>query len=176
MEGYLFTSARLGFRTWTDSDLDTFARINADPEIMHFFEKLLAREESKAKMDQMNQVFEKEGFCYFAVDYLQTGELVGTLGLNRKNFPASFTPCVDIGWRFDKKFWNQGLASEGAAACLDYAKKIGLQEVYSYASSANTASRRVMEKIGMWFLEEFEHQELLHCPQLQPFSVYKIQF
>ncbi|NVK49738.1 MAG: GNAT family N-acetyltransferase [Cyclobacteriaceae bacterium] len=174
MKKYLFSSPRLGFRTWEDADLDTFSAMNADPEIMLFFEKILTREESKAKMDQMNQVFEKEGFCYFAVDYLQTGELVGTLGLNRKNFPASFTPCVDIGWRFDKKFWNQGLASEGAAACLDYAKKIGLKEVYSYASSANTASRRVMEKIGMWFLEEFEHQELLHCPQLQPFSVYKI--
>ncbi|MAL13162.1 MAG: GNAT family N-acetyltransferase, partial [Algoriphagus sp.] len=103
-----------------------------------------------------------------------SGELAGTIGLGRKDFEASFTPCIDIGWRLAKKYWNQGLASEGALACIGYASQLGLEEIYSYATSANHASLQVMRKIGMKFIEEFEHPELLNHPRLQPFSLFKI--
>ena len=175
MKKYLFQSDRLGFRTWTEGDLDAFHAINSDPEVMYFFQKTFSKQESLEKMKTMNSNFEKDGFCYFAVDHLDTGELAGTLGMGRKTFTSNFTPCVDIGWRFKKTYWNQGLATEGALACIDFARKIGLKKLYSYASKANTASTRVMQKIGMDYLEDFNHSELENYTRLQPFSVYQIK-
>ncbi|SFO43292.1 Protein N-acetyltransferase, RimJ/RimL family [Algoriphagus ornithinivorans] len=174
MKKYIFQSERLGFRTWSESDLEAIFQIDSDPEIMHFFEKPFTLEESQKRIQKMNQTFQKEGFCYFAVDFLASGELAGTIGLGRKDFEASFTPCIDIGWRLAKKYWNQGLASEGALACIGYARQLGLKEIYSYATTANQASLQVMRKIGMKFIEEFEHPELLNQPRLQPFSLFKI--
>lgn len=174
MNKYIFRSQRLGFRIWRDSDLEDFASINSNQEVMRFFQNCYTREESKDRMQLMNSNFKKYQFCYFAVDFLETGQLAGTLGMGKKTFPASFTPCIDIGWRFAKEFWNLGLATEGALACLEYARSIGIPEIHSYASVANKASTRVMEKIGMQFLEEFEHQDLKDYPHLQPFSVYRI--
>ncbi|SHO60584.1 GNAT family N-acetyltransferase [Algoriphagus zhangzhouensis] len=174
MKKYIFKSKRLGFRTWNSADLDAFAAINQDSEVMHFFQNPYTVEESRDRMKLMNSNFEKDNFCYFAVDFLETGELAGTLGMGRKTFPASFTPCIDIGWRFGKNYWNLGLATEGALACLEYARSLGIEQIHSYASTANKASTRVMEKIGMEFLEEFVHQELQDSPHLQPFSAYKI--
>ena len=176
MNHYLFTTARLGFRTWQAFDLDDFASINADREVMRFFQKPLSREETQAMIDRMLRLFEEKGYCYFAVDLLETKDLVGTIGLGWKTFEADFTPCVDIGWRIGKKWWNQGLTTEGALACLDFAKQKGIREVLSMASTGNTASIQVMKKIGMSYWKDFFHSELSDFPDIQHCSLYRIIF
>lgn len=171
---HLFTTPRLGFRTWKESDLPAFAAMNADLEIMRFFQKPLIEAESKAMMERMNTHFKEKGYCYFAVDMIKTGELVGMIGLGWKTFDASFTPCVDIGWRIRKEYWNQGLTSEGAQACLDFAKEKEIPEVLSMASLGNLASLRVMQKIGMKYWQDFEHPELIDHPAISRLSLYRI--
>ncbi|MEN2283221.1 GNAT family N-acetyltransferase [Algoriphagus sp. SE2] len=173
---HLFTSPRLGFRTWKDSDLDVFSEMNSDPETMKYFEKPLSKEESKAMMERMNKQYEDKGYCYFAVDLLETGELLGMIGMGWKTFEAEFTPCVDIGWRIRRTFWNQGFTTEGAKRCLKFAKQLSLAEVMSFASSANKASTRVMEKIGMEYWLDFDHPELKKSKYLNPCSLYRISF
>lgn len=171
---HLFTSPRLGFRTWNESDLPAFAAMNSDPKVMRFFQKPLSEGESKALMERMNTLFKDKGYCYFAVDLLQTGELIGMIGLGWKTFEANFTPCVDIGWRIRKEFWNQGLTSEGAQACLEFAKAKGIQRVLSMASLGNLASIRVMQKIGMKYWQDFEHPELIDHTAISRLSLYRI--
>ena len=175
MAHYLFTTARLGFRTWQSFDLDDFAAINADPEVMRFFQKLYTKEDTLAMMERMQKMYADKGYCYFAVDHLETKELIGTIGLGWKTFEADFTPCVDIGWRIGKKWWNQGLASEGAQACLEFGKELGIQEVVSMASVGNLASIEVMKKIGMDFWKEFKHPDLKSFPEIERCSLYQIQ-
>ena len=171
---YLFTTPRLGFRTWQPFDLDDFAAINADKEVMRFFQQPLSREETQKMIDRMLRLFEEKGYCYFAVDLVESKELIGTIGLGWKTFDADFTPCVDIGWRIGKKWWNQGLATEGALACLDFAKQMGIKEVLSMASKENVASIEVMKKIRMSHWKDFDHAELLFFPEIQRCELYRI--
>ncbi|WP_296701583.1 GNAT family N-acetyltransferase [Algoriphagus sp.] len=171
---YLFSSPNLGFRTWLDSDLEVFSQMNADLETMKYFEKPLSKEESQAMMERMNRMFADKGYCYFAVDLLESGELLGMIGLGWKTFEAEFTPCVDIGWRIRKEFWNKGYSTEGAKRCLGYAKEIGIKEVVSLASSDNKASIRVMQKIGMDYWLDFDHPDLKKSKHLNPCSLYRI--
>jgi len=173
---FLFTSPRLGFRLWQDSDLPSFSAMNADEETMHYFEKPLSEEESKAMMARMNKLYADRGHCFFAVESLQTGEFIGMIGMGWKTFEADFTPCVDIGWRLDKQFWNQGFASEGAIRILEFAKEMGIKEVYSYASSSNKASIKVMENAGLDYVKDFDLEELKNTPRLNPCSLYRITF
>lgn len=173
---YLFTTPRLGFRTWQPFDLDDFAAINADKEVMRFFQKPLSREETLAMMDRMQRMYEERGYCYFAVDLLESKELIGTIGLGWKTFAADFTPCVDIGWRLGKKFWNRGLATEGAEACLHFAQQTEIPEVLSMASIGNLASIQVMQKIGMTYWKDFDHPDLGDFPNIQRCCLYKIDF
>ncbi|WP_192348490.1 GNAT family N-acetyltransferase [Algoriphagus sp. Y33] len=172
---YLFQSQRLGFRTWLPPDLPAFSEMNADEETMAFFQHPLSKKESQAMMDRMNRLFDDHGHCYFAVELLESQEFLGMIGLGTKSFKADFTPCVDIGWRIRKEFWNQGYASEGAKRCLDFGAEIGIKEVYSLASSENLASIRVMQKIGMEYEYDFEHPDLMEHSRLQPCSLYKIE-
>lgn len=176
MNPYLFTTPRLGFRTWQEFDLEDFAAINADPEVMRFFQKPLSRAETQAMMNRMQRMYEEQGYCYYAVDLLKPKELIGTIGLGWKTFESDFTPCVDIGWRIGKKFWNQGLASEGALACLNFAQQKQIKEVVSMASIGNAASIQVMKKIGMKYWKDFDHSELGDFPDIQRCSLYRIAF
>jgi RimJ/RimL family protein N-acetyltransferase len=176
MNPYLFTTPRLGFRTWRGFDLDDFAAINSDHEVMRFFQKPLSRGETQAMMDRMQRMFAEKGYCYFAVDWLETNELIGTIGLGWKTFESDFTPCVDIGWRLGKKFWNQGFATEGALACLSFAQQNQINEVVSMASIGNGASIQVMKNIGMKYWKDFDHSELGDFPDIQRCSLYRIVF
>lgn len=170
---YLFQTKRLGFRLWQPFDLDDFTAINADPEVMRFFQKPYTLEETQSMMDRMQRLYEERGHCYFAVDLLETKDLIGTIGLGWKTFEADFTPCVDIGWRIGKKWWNQGLTSEGAKACLDFAGQLEIKEVFSYATATNLPSIQVMKKIGMRFCYEFDYSELRDYPHLRQCVLYK---
>jgi ribosomal-protein-alanine N-acetyltransferase/3-dehydroquinate dehydratase/shikimate dehydrogenase len=76
-------------------------------------------------------------------------------------FEASFTPCVEIGWRLARPWWGQGFATEGARAALAYGFEcLDLPEIVSFTVPANTRSRRVMEKLGMRYTEDFEHPHI----------------
>ena len=86
------------------------------------------------------------------------GKFAGSLGLNWIPFETHFTPCVEIGYRLRPEFWGRGLGTEGGQAALRYGfESLGLREIVAYTIPANKRSRRVMEKIGLVFSEEFDH-------------------
>ena len=123
----------------------------------------------------MQHQFENKGFCYFAVDELVTGKFIGFIGLSEQSFEAPFTPCVDIGWRLRPDAWNQGLASEGALRCLEYAfNKLRLDEIYAIAPTINIKSEKIMQKIGMLKQYEFDHPLLADNTLLKKCNLYTI--
>ncbi len=71
-EPYLFTSKRLGFRYWKLEDLDLFADMNADPEVMRYFPSPLTRTESKDFIYKLIKHQKDYGHSYFAVEHLKT--------------------------------------------------------------------------------------------------------
>lgn len=173
---YLFTSARLGFRNWMDSDFESFHAITSDPEVMRFFPSISTEEQTRNLIQRMQHCFTENGYCYYAIELLETKELLGFIGIAKQTYEAEFTPCIDIGWRLKKTAWGKGYATEGAKRCLEYAfHDLGLTEILSVASLINEPSINVMKKIGMTFVKKFEHPLLLHQPRLKQCVLYKIK-
>lgn len=180
MKDYIFTSTRLGFRNWEESDIPELVKINQDDDVMAWFPKKPSPEETIRFIHRMQYTFHKKDFCYFAVDTLSDGAFVGFIGLNEQTFPSDFTPCVDIGWRLKKAAWNNGYATEGARACLAYGfTQVNLNQIAAMAPVVNARSQNVMKKIGMKKVTNFTHPELLSYPHLREcvlFSLTKSQF
>ena len=102
--------------------------------------------------------FAKHGFGFFACEHKANRQLIGFIGLSIPNFDCDFTPCIEIGWRLSKSYWNLGLATEGAMAVLGYARDfLELKDIVSFTVPENLPSRRVMEKIGMTYVCDFDH-------------------
>ena len=174
MKNYLLTTPRLGLRNWLPADLGPFAEMNADPEVMRFFPAPLTQQGTVDLYHRLLDHHAKHGYCYFAVDRLDTYEFIGFIGLVNQTYEAPFCPCTDIGWRLRRSAWGHGFATEGAKACLEYAfDKLGKTEIYAVASAINQPSIRVMEKIGMQRMGTFDHPKLLDDERLRECVFYR---
>lgn len=172
---YLFQTSRLGFRQWEDTDLTLFAQMNADREVMRFFPAVRTLEESKQSLQQFKVHFKEYGYCFYAVDELESGNFIGFVGLNNPAYQTDFTPCVEIGWRLRKEFWNRGYATEAAEKCLEYAfSELGLQKIVSFTSVLNKPSENVMQKIGMHKVKYFLHPSVEEGHVLEEHVLYQI--
>ena len=170
------TTGRLILRPWRESDLAPFAAMNADPQVMRFFPAPLSPSESDALAERIREHFDRHGFGLYAAELLDTGVFAGYIGLAVPRFQAHFTPCVEIGWRLAREFWNRGLATEGARAVLAYGfEVVALDEVVSFTATANTQSRRVMEKIGMQhdLKDDFDHPAIPEGHPLRRHVLYR---
>lgn len=172
---YIFTSERLGFRNWTESDLDLMQEVSSDPEVMEFFPKTATREQTKEFIDRMKSMCDEKGYSYFAVEEIETGDFIGFIGICDQDYNVPFCPMTDIGWRLNKSYWGKGYATEGAKRCLEYAFELcNLKEIYSTAPRLNERSWNVMEKIGMTLHLEFNHPNLDDDHPLADFLCYRI--
>ena len=143
-------TARLILREPRDDDLEAFAAMSADADVMRFFPWLMDREASAAHLARVRAHFAEHGFGRWAVEAPGIAPFVGLVGLMRVTFEAAFTPAVEIGWRIARPFWRRGYASEAAeAAIADGFGRLGLDEIVAYTVPANAPSRALMRRLGM---------------------------
>jgi len=168
---------RLVLRPWRDEDLEPFAALNADPRVMEFFPSRYTREESEQGMARIREHFAAHGFGLWAVGVRRGAPFIGMIGLAVPGFEASFTPCVEVGWRLLVEHWGHGYASEGARAALGFGfRQLGLPEIVSFTTAGNLRSRRVMERLGMSRTpdDDFLHPSLPDGHPLRPHVLYRL--
>jgi RimJ/RimL family protein N-acetyltransferase len=135
-------------RPWRDDDLDPFVAMNADTEVMRFFQKPLTETESGGYLTRIRSIFDEQGWGLWAVEV--DGAFAGLTGLAAPSFSAHFTPCIEIGWRFRREYWGRGIAYAAASAARTFAfEELKLRELVSFTTVANTRSRRLMERLGL---------------------------
>ena len=145
---------RLYLRQWQASDFAVFAEINADPEVMKYFPKLLTPKVSDIIASKCQQLIANQGWGLWAVslkDSTKTyDDFIGFVGLNDTHADMSFAPAVEIAWRLHKDYLGQGYATEAARAALNFAfTELSLDEVVSFTAVINKRSQLVMERLGM---------------------------
>ncbi|HEY8481811.1 MAG TPA: GNAT family N-acetyltransferase [Spirillospora sp.] len=167
---------RLVMRRWKDGDREPFAAMNADPEVMEHFPAPLTRAESDALIARFEARFEEDGFGFWALETLGTGEFIGFTGLSVVRFTAPFTPAVEIGWRLARSAWGRGYATEAARRALRFAFDAGVGEVVAFTAVANTRSRAVMERIGMTRdpADDFDHPLVADGHHLKRHVLYRV--
>ena len=173
----LLRTNRLVLRRWRDSDLDPFAALNADPEVMEHFPAPLTRAESDALIDRVEAHLDECGFGLWAVEVAETGEFIGFAGLSTPRLPAHFMPAVEIGWRLARSAWGRGYASEAAHRTLKFGfQDVNLPEIVSFAAIGNLRSQAVMARIGMTHdpVDDFEHPLVPEGSRLRRHVLYRL--
>jgi RimJ/RimL family protein N-acetyltransferase len=172
------TTARLRLRPWRKADLAPFAAINADPTVMEHFPSVLERASSDALAERIGGHFDRHGYGLWAVEVPDVAAFIGFIGLAIPRFTASFTPCVEVGWRLARRYWGQGYATEGARAAVAFGfAEAGLEEIVSFTVPANRRSLAVMERLGMTSeaREDFDHPVLPAGHPLRRHRLYRLR-
>ncbi len=135
--------------------------MNVDAEVMEFSPRPLAPEQSFALFERLRKSIAERGWGLWAVEIER--ELAGFTGLAEPSFHSHFTPCTEIGWRFQRRFWGHGYALEAARIALRFAfTSLRLREVVSFTARLNERSERLMRRLGMTHspTDDFEHPML----------------
>lgn len=148
-------TARLILRSMKSTDLDELLLIFTDPNVMASFDSAPFNREQMALWLQRNLDHQaKYGYGLYSVILKSNGHLIGDCGLEVMEVDG--TQAAELGYDFRSDHWNQGFATEAAAAVRDFAFNVlGLPQLISLIRVKNIASQRVAEKIGMKRISEF---------------------
>jgi ribosomal-protein-alanine N-acetyltransferase len=136
---------RLMLRTWTLEDSEAALQIWGDAEVMRFVGKPFENiEMARRALENAITAQENQGVCLWAAVEKSSGRVVGCCGFH------SFEDGLELAYHFICAVWGRGYASEAAQACLDYGfERLNAAKIVAFTHPANTASSRVLEKIGM---------------------------
>lgn len=152
MFGKQFLTDRLYIREYKKSDLDAYVHVVRQPEI-YATTYGIPREYSRM-MGRINLKFIKRNRIMgtaleYAVLLRENNRYIGNVGLINISHDHN---RADISYFIDKDYMNKGYATEAAAVMLNFGfEGLGYHKISGVCMSANTASRRVMEKLGMTY-------------------------
>ncbi|MFT3721611.1 GNAT family N-acetyltransferase [Pseudorhodoferax sp.] len=171
------TTFRLLLRQWVDGDLAPFRAMSADAEVMRYFPSTLSPQESDAMAERCRALIAERGWGFWAAEKASTGQFIGFIGLHVPAARLPCSPCVEVGWRLAKDHWGQGLATEGARACLGFAfAELKLAEVVAFTSVDNHRSEAVMRRLGMTRdAATFRHPALPGNHRLSEHCLYRVR-
>ena len=151
---YFIETERTILRNLIIEDAQDFYDLNLDNEVLKFtgdkpFENVQAAKDFLTNYDQ----YKKYNVGRLAVIEKTTLKFIGWCGLKYSLEKNEY----DIGFRFYRQYWNNGYATETATKCLEFGfKDLGLQRIVGRVMKENTASIKVLEKIGMTLKETFD--------------------
>jgi RimJ/RimL family protein N-acetyltransferase len=138
---------RLRLRGLRGEDLDAYAGMYADPEVMRYLEdgRPLDRAAAWRSMAAHLGHWLLRGYGQWALIERASGEFVGRAGLWR---PEGW-PGLEVGWVLARPHWGHGYAAEAARAAISYAfDQLDAAHVISLIRPENGASIRLAERLG----------------------------
>lgn len=143
---------------------DLFSLLS-NPKVHKYFPKALDEKEAEEFFKKIQNRYDSDGSCFWAVIRKNDETFLGICGLLFQVIEGEKE--VEVGYRFSDEFWGQGYGPEAARGCIEYAReKLNLPSVISLIRAVNLQSIRVAEKNGL----TFEKEVMFHD---QPHNLYR---
>ena len=146
----LIDTERLLLRALVMDDLDEFAALHRDPEVVRFV-RALDRGQAEERLRANEQEWAERGHGMLAVLERSSGRLLGRVGL--KYWPQFQE--TEAGWLLRRDAWGHGYATEAARVCLEWGfAMVPVPYITAMIQPANTRSLQVAERLGFQPLRE----------------------
>ncbi len=155
---------RLLLRRFTTSDVDEDAlvELDSDPAVMRFLTggvatpRHVVRDEILPTIMADYDRWPPFGRWAAIAKPPATEGFVGWFALRPAGSAVLDVTNLELGYRLRAAAWGRGYATEGSRALIDLAfAQPGTRRVYAETMAVNTASRRVMERVGMRLVRTF---------------------
>jgi RimJ/RimL family protein N-acetyltransferase len=153
----MIETARLLLRPFVMSDLNDYhTHIYSDADVTRYLPGGVPRprDGTQKVLEFSIQHGEEFGYTLWAVIDKDSMAFLGHCGLVMLHNGEA----VEVAYAFGKAFWGYGVASEAARASLRFGfENAGLEQIIALSAPDNTASQRVMQKIGMHYQGMTDH-------------------
>jgi len=148
----ILTTERLVLREFEDHDWRATLAYQVDPEYLRFYPWSYRTEMDVRAFVHMFIDWSRERprkKYQVAITLRENNQLIGNCGIRMNQ---SYAQIAEMGYELDRRFWGQGYATEAASAMLSFGfEQLHLHRIWAYCIAENTASARVLEKIGMQY-------------------------
>ncbi|MFJ3234632.1 GNAT family N-acetyltransferase [Streptomyces sp. NPDC086787] len=137
----LLETPRLTLRPVTAGDLPSIERLWRDERVRRFLGGPVTEDKVRIRRRRLPGT---PGA--FAVESRTSGEVLGLVTVE----PGSPRDGTEVSYTLLPEWWGRGLGREAVAAAVDWARGLpGGNQVVAVTQSANTASRRLLEAVGL---------------------------
>ena len=149
MAGPLLTP-RLSLREFEPEDFAALRAIDGDPEILHWrSRRVITPEMTHEFLTQAAAAAQEQPRQQYALAVVlrSDGALIGQVGLTivTTRYDEAF-----MWYSVNRRYWGRGYMTEAARRVLEFGfETAGLRRIFAECHPDNTASARVMEKIGL---------------------------
>lgn len=163
----ILQTPRLLLREFTLEDTAALAQVLSDPETMRYYPAPFDRAGIEQWITRNRLRYRDDGVGLWAMELKETSELIGDCGIIVQQVEGE--RLHEIGYHLRRDLWHQGLATEAAIACRDWAfAHRKTDRLISLIRPENLPSQRVAERNGMMIWKEITWRGLLH-------NVYSVQ-
>ena len=142
-------TARLLLRSLEPADVPALVQLAGAREIAAMTTRIphpYSEQDARNFLAQAHEEFLGGRSISFAITILPAGELCGGMRLDLTLEHRR----AELGYWIGGPFWGRGYATEAAIAVVAFGfDTLGLHRIYAHHFGGNTASQRVLEKIGM---------------------------
>jgi ribosomal-protein-alanine N-acetyltransferase len=157
----ILQTARLLLRELTPQDADALALVLSDPETMRYYPAPYDHAGVEQWIERNRRRYQTDGVGLWAMELTKTKELIGDCGIILQQVDGE--RLYEIGYHLRRDFWGQGLATEAAIACRDWAfAHLKAERLISLIRPENLPSCRVAERVGMAVWKEVDWRGLRH--------------
>lgn len=151
---------RLILREIEEQDEDALFELDSDPEVHNYLgnKPIQNKEQIRLVIAFIRQQYEDNGIGRWAVEDKSTGQFIGWAGLKFfRDEVNGHSDFYELGYRFMKKHWGKGYATESAKASVDYGfSELKLKEIFAMTDINNQASKKVLIKTGFEHITVFD--------------------
>jgi RimJ/RimL family protein N-acetyltransferase len=173
----MIETERLILRSWQEDDAAAHHAMCSDPAVMAYLGPAPSLAESAAVVIRQNALLADYGACFWALERRDTGAFIVWCGIKPGPVATPIDGKPEIGWSLVQTEWGQGYAREAAEASLAWGwHELNLPTIWAITVPANTASRALMERLGMTRVidGDFDHPKLADDDVLRRHILYRI--
>jgi RimJ/RimL family protein N-acetyltransferase len=141
-------TARLRLRPFREADADAVFALHSNPVVLRYWDSPAWTDPARATrfLDICEQMQQEGSGARLAIERAADAEFLGVCNLFNWN-PTHRS--AKLGYVLDRLAWGQGFATEATRALLQWSfATLDLNRVQAETNTRNTASNRVLEKLG----------------------------
>jgi ribosomal-protein-alanine N-acetyltransferase len=150
---------RLYMREILPGDEEAMFELDSDPDVHRYLgnKPVKSLDEVRAAINMLRDQYLTNGIARWAVIEKSSGNFIGWAGFKFITEPINGQKGhYDLGYRFIRKYWGKGYASECALALVPYGFNVLKQKtLYAYTAAGNKISKHILEKAGLVFQGTF---------------------
>jgi ribosomal-protein-alanine N-acetyltransferase len=149
---YFLVTDRLGFRHWSPDDLPFAQALWGDPQVTALIGGQFTAEQIEQRLKAEIASMTAYNVQYWPIFLLETGQHAGCAGLRPYKLDQQI---YELGFHLRPEYWGCGFAQEAGRAVIGFAfEKLRAEALFAGHHPLNSASRRVLEKLGFQFTHE----------------------